>query len=354
MQKRLRHQKRICSRAGFTLIELLVVIAIIAILIALLLPAVQQAREAARRSQCVNNMKQLGLAVHNFVDTNRKLPAGQIADPAYNPSTTFNQFTLVGHLIYLLPYLEQSHIYAPYPGAMEMNVTELQKAPTAATRPKRLPYWNYPTVNAVMGTKLTALLCPSDDAEGARKLGAGVGPSLFIYNVPEVFGGYWVDDDLPRPITREHHVTNYLGCAGRFVAPASAGVGTTANNDLYKGAFRTTEETGLGDFKDGTSTTILFGEVTGHFTDGVRGVGRQSAFSWTMGPMVMHWMTTSLGGAQYNNLDRQWYRFSSMHSGSVINFTLADGAVRPISLNVDRQILLRVSGRNDGQSVSNY
>ena len=67
-------------RGGFTLIELLVVIAIIAVLIALLLPAVQQAREAARRSQCKNNMKQLGLAVHNFHDTVNRFPSGCNAD----------------------------------------------------------------------------------------------------------------------------------------------------------------------------------------------------------------------------------------------------------------------------------
>ena len=89
---------------GFTLIELLVVIAIIAILIALLLPAVQQAREAARRSTCKNNMKQLGLAVHNYVDSAKMIPAGFNASWGA-PDYKGNQ------MVYLLPYMDNAPLY---------------------------------------------------------------------------------------------------------------------------------------------------------------------------------------------------------------------------------------------------
>jgi prepilin-type N-terminal cleavage/methylation domain-containing protein/prepilin-type processing-associated H-X9-DG protein len=94
--------------SGFTLIELLVVIAIIAVLAALILPAVQQAREAARRTQCQNNLKQLGLAIHNFYDANQKLPSS-LRPPSNN--TTAPRF---GVLTQLLPYIEGSDIYAQY------------------------------------------------------------------------------------------------------------------------------------------------------------------------------------------------------------------------------------------------
>ena len=95
------------ARRGFTLIELLVVIAIIAILIALLLPAVQQAREAARRTQCKNNMKQIGLGLHNYVDAFQLLPSGSIAIPQGSPIMGMGWTWHAS----ILPYLDQAPLY---------------------------------------------------------------------------------------------------------------------------------------------------------------------------------------------------------------------------------------------------
>ena len=110
-------------RRGFTLIELLVVIAIIAILIALLLPAVQQAREAARRTQCKNNMKQLGLAIHNYVDVFQMLPPGSIAIPTGTPVIRGLGWTWHASL---LPYVDQGPLYNAVNVTGGMNQDPLQ------------------------------------------------------------------------------------------------------------------------------------------------------------------------------------------------------------------------------------
>ncbi|MHC5540539.1 DUF1559 family PulG-like putative transporter, partial [Singulisphaera rosea] len=137
---------------GFTLIELLVVIAIIAVLIALLLPAVQAAREAARPGQCVNNMKQLGLALHNYQDANNQFPIGVYRDPAtgLNPlAKSYRQPFVVG----ILPFVEQGNVFNSYNMSLIFN--------TADNATTRL-------------VKITVFQCPSDESQIFNQLTAGV------------------------------------------------------------------------------------------------------------------------------------------------------------------------------------
>ena len=152
---------RMKRRRGFTLIELLVVIAIIAILIALLLPAVQQAREAARRTQCKNNLKQLGLAMHNYHDVHRAFPMGWVNDFSSRSPTENGSDTIDGHFgatddvaqwawsVYLLPFIDQ----APAFESLGVNTLRGSQAITVAAS------------RDIMTSPFPSFRCPSDSGQ---------------------------------------------------------------------------------------------------------------------------------------------------------------------------------------------
>ncbi len=150
-------------RGGFTLIELLVVIAIIAVLIALLLPAVQQARESARRTQCRNNLKNIGLAVHNFHDANSALPP--LVSHSNGPTFFFH----------ILPYMDQSNVYKLYAGgAMGIPGTSGMMATTSVRYPMN---WNW---SIIVGAGLDGSIsgipsyhCPTYRTVAVRRTGSG-------------------------------------------------------------------------------------------------------------------------------------------------------------------------------------
>ncbi|MBC7968410.1 MAG: DUF1559 domain-containing protein, partial [Fuerstia sp.] len=140
-------------RRGFTLIELLVVIAIIAILIALLLPAVQQAREAARRTQCKNNLKQLALAIHNYHDTHKVYPFGKGASyPGAPVYARWSQHAM------LLPYIEQANLY------QSINFSAPPETPGMGGVLAFMPAYVSPTgINSVASRAvIPGFFCPSD------------------------------------------------------------------------------------------------------------------------------------------------------------------------------------------------
>ncbi|MFN9720126.1 MAG: DUF1559 domain-containing protein [Planctomycetota bacterium] len=349
--------RRSPNRAGFTLIELLVVIAIIAILVSLLLPAVQQAREAARRTQCKNNLKQIGLAAHNFEGTYKELPPGQIFDfVGYTNFAYLDEQTLIGTLVYLAPYMEQDAVYAPYGSNLKMNAKDFQTWGVTPPDPRRQNYYMFPAINAVSGVQNPALLCPSDNAAAAKKPGA---PdfTLWMIRTPSgpTYGGFVMNDELPDPVTRFTALTNYVGVAGRFNATAAQLSVPTVNIrdvDDYEGMFRMNKQKKFADVTDGLSNTMMFGEVTGAFTDGYKGVGRLRSFSWMVGPIGTHFQTRSLAGVSYST--RATYedlKFTSRHVG-IVQYTMGDGAVKGFSVNTDADVILRLSGAADGNPIN--
>jgi len=175
------------SRSGFTLIELLVVIAIIAILIALLLPAVQQAREAARKTTCKNNLKQLGLAMHTFHDTNRRFPAGNAVawDTTANTVSSFGYSYGIGWLVYLLPYLDNPSLaqdLAPWSLTGERrtwsgNEVQISKPVVTSTSPVTVD----PAIIKFAQKILPSVKCPS--ALNTDRTTEGVGTASYAGNM---------------------------------------------------------------------------------------------------------------------------------------------------------------------------
>jgi prepilin-type N-terminal cleavage/methylation domain-containing protein/prepilin-type processing-associated H-X9-DG protein len=252
---------------GFTLIELLVVIAIIAVLIALLLPAVQSAREAARRIQCVNNLKQLALAAHNYHDANGSFPMGDHA--SYYPDGGSISWVRkgAGPFVALSAFIEQGNAYNSY----------------------NTQIFLYVAANAtVNGVGLSALWCPSDgDVVGKH------------YDGQPTDG--W--DDAPIPMTFTSYGAN-LGplfyFAGRGSTPQALvalnqGIFEHAGKDWMRGA-NGTEPTGkvttIGMITDGTSNTVMFGEKS--YTVAARGRSDWWGPNW--------WTTGTIGDGAYTAL----------------------------------------------------
>ncbi|QEH37983.1 putative major pilin subunit [Aquisphaera giovannonii] len=165
------------SRPGFTLIELLVVIAIIAILVALLLPAVQAAREAARRSQCANNLRQIGLALQNYHAAVSSFPVGFLYPTGKVPPTTSPLQYRWSALAQMTPYLEQSSLFH----AINFDFPLAYRPPAAS------PFWPfYPANTTAMATRVGTFLCPSD---GAQAPSEDSGPTNYAFCTGDGSGG---------------------------------------------------------------------------------------------------------------------------------------------------------------------
>ena len=292
-------------RTGFTLIELLVVIAIIAVLIGLLLAAVQRIREAANRASCANNLKQLGLACHNFESTNGKLPPGYLG-PIPNERTfgaEAAKFQNIGVLVYLLPYIEQGNIYSQLQVRFDVN--------------KPGPAWyTIPTNWKLAQNRIKLFECPSDNIGGdSSPVVTVLAYHSFNYAAPIVantddntnqdFVGQ--DPNDPTVLGR----TNYLGCAGL------AGRGTSQAWSKYEGIFTNRSQNALGRLPDGASNTLLIGE-------GVWDAKNTPFISWMWGGSCPTWSGLKRDGPDTGNT-----QFHSNHPG-IVQFSFADGSVRSI------------------------
>lgn len=293
-------------RDGFTLIEILVVIGIIALLIGLLLPAVQKVREAANRTKCQNHLKQLGLACHHYESSQGRLPPGYLG-PMPNEQqygANVNAIQHVGLLVYLLPHIEQESLFRTID--LELDVRKLG------------PAWYRNPVNwRAAQNPIAILACPSHDLDAATARGTAT--TFHFYNyaapiAPNIDDNTWMDATALQPDNPPSlGKTSYLGCGGL------AGRGTSAYWDRYEGIFSNRSTIAMTQITDGTSNTLLFGEIDGGREDG----RTQYHVSWAGVGAMPTWGGLPRGGEEYMFA----VHFSSQHSG-LVHFCFADGSVR--------------------------
>lgn len=355
------------AQRGFTLIELLVVIAIIAVLIALLLPAVQQAREAARRTQCKNNMKQIGLALHNYHDVYNTFPPGWVSQyVATNVGT--GEPTIWSWGTFILPYLDQGPLFnLVTPGTFRMDQV-LAAAGTGA---------------AALQNPIAAFRCASDTAPGTNGFNGTQGTTTqntdFITYNRQVTNG----------------TVNTISIAtSNYVMVADVGDSITPSVVGYFGAYGPplgvafeNSKIGIRDITDGTSNTLILGERAYQIKGLPIGAGNALGFSpATAGGAYANMQCRSclaVVGISYwginqtvVNADHQSRAFSSNHVGGA-HFVLGDGSVRFVSENIDFKpdsigtlgaatlgehsdatfidsTFERLLARNDGQAVGDF
>jgi prepilin-type N-terminal cleavage/methylation domain-containing protein len=358
-----------CKRSAFTLIELLVVIAIIGVLVGLLLPAVQKVREAAARVQCANNLKQIGLAIHNYQDSFNLLPPGHVetCPPGTPVGTETNCLYYMGWSIAILPYLEQGNLYQTYdinsPNCMPGNTKNC--APPMGTFNTQQILKVYTCPSDVRGNQV---LSPSTLAPGgggqtnppeqfatsSYKAMSGVGR----LDNTQSFAGFW--DEALSAMTNP----DYKDASGKILPGKGAFFAIAYNTGL--------NQMSLTQISDGTSNTVFVGERHTKTTQG-RGPFWADSFNlYTMSSVYPYTtidpvfpaqllpdfdlcsakFSASTTGHTSNNYCK--YGWGSLHAGGLIQFVYGDGSVRGITQSIDLRVLAALSTVGGGEVIPNY
>jgi len=302
---------RLRPRTGFTLVELLVVIAIIGVLVALLLPAVQAAREAARRSSCSNNLKQLGIALHNYHDTLQVFPYGYMEEGMLHKRDCWVQ--------QIMPFMEMNNMYDQY---MQTNVEWIMDIP-----------------GTLKDQPIKALMCPSDGAGPATGASGGVRA-----------GGAGFQG-------------NYVGCTGD---------GIMLHTAQLRGVFYKLSRSTFGTITDGTSNTLVFSEskIRGSATNGWGEAGgywggaRWGGYGFTtleapnttVADKVYQCKSTTFPKAPCISLTGtdQTQNFARSYHPAGVMATLADGSTRMISNTIDLTTYRALGTAGQGETIGDF
>lgn len=363
-------------KSGFTLIELLVVITIIAVLIALLLPAVQQAREAARRTQCKNNLKQMGLAFHNYVDVNQCFPPGYLGYPANGGGgcQSINNTTQVaqgwGWGAYILPYLDQGNLYNMIQPGTFQTVCDTPFGAQASLAVGN-PAWER--------ISLTVFKCPTAtdpdlittrSSPGVNTCTPGdmVGTLHAKSNYRAMAGVNFFGLDTTGPNTTNNGLPNATG--GTSMSGNGNGFAPLPHNSGLKGMFGdgTQYMTRIEHVSDGLSNTLAIGETFNKHTFGSKNP-TGCACQYNSGTAIVgaldyvgaNWFgiapdqrQTAVVGClppapssfQLNSYSLN--AWASLHPGGGVQFLMGDGSVVFVSQNTDENLLCNMGTINDG------
>ncbi|MEK6261569.1 MAG: DUF1559 domain-containing protein [Planctomycetota bacterium] len=337
----IRRSKSLGKTAGFTLIELLVVIAIIAVLIALLLPAVQQERESARRTQCKNQLKNLGLALHTYHDTHSVFPYGAIGPGTCN-NAPFTRILNQKGWVQVLPYFDQAPLY----GKFNSDLPAGEFAGGGGTVIAGSSVGN----DQVVSRKMNIFLCPSD-----------------------------TNDTHYRPTSTNYNISPAAQTAGLFAAYTNYDFNVWRNCTSFevlardqRRAFGLHSCSRLADYSDGTSNVVMISETVRNVWDGV-------APSWGVYKHVgdgVDFGAADIVGAPYRKINEwgccswstptwlqagtptpgrlgEWGSPGSMHPGGC-HVTLGDGTVRFLNEMMDPTTRMRLGRIGDGGAVGEF
>lgn len=318
------------NRRGWTLIELIVVIAILGALVAMAIPGIQQVREAARRTTCSNNVRQLALAAHQYESAHQYFPPGVLASPIPGRTAGFqprqdgiHKPSYIGTKVFLLPFLEQQALDSQFATNRDPKTGD------------RDAWWKFPQplgsqILDAASVQLPIFLCPTDRSHKHAE-------SMYMF-----VHAYDTQVRRGRTVGMEYLArTNYMSCAGAL------GAAEQEQFDQYwhafTGVFHNRSRTAFGHITDGSSNVIAFGETA---SNTLARDGRPADYSWVCDGMPTAW---GIYGGQGEG--GQYYQFKSKHSDHVVSAAMVDGSTRFVSAAIELTTLYQLSGKSDGWPI---